>query len=187
MRTSLLRLIGLSLLATGSTATLAQTPAPPIAEPRVIMDQGSAAGSVGAGVGLGVAGFLVGGLVAVAIAGDCTGDMCNAEPALLGAAAGGTLGLALGAHLGNHRRGNFALDFATGAAVWGAGLGIAVASDWNESAVTAVAVMVPIAQLVGTVMVERAVGRSRSKRQQMSVSVAPDLHGGARVAASVPF
>jgi len=174
------------LLSAALTAAQAQTPTLPGAQPQPILNQGSAARPVLMGIGLGAAGFFVGGLTGWALANDCSGEMCAAGPFLLGAAAGGTLGLALGAHLGNHRRGNLALDFLTGAAVWGAGLGIVAATGWDETAATAAAVTVPIVQLVGTVVVERAVGRSRSNHR-ISLAVAPDLRGGARVAAAVPF
>ena len=87
---------------------------------------------IGAGTGLGLVGFVVGGIAAVAITGNRTGDgIWDLEPLFYGAAAGGTLGMALGVHLGNKRRGNLALDIVTGAAIWGAGIGIVTASDWQ--------------------------------------------------------
>jgi hypothetical protein len=174
------------LVSTVITAAQAQTPTLPGDQPQLILDQGSATRPVLMGIGLGAAGFFVGGLTGLVLANDCSGEMCDAGPFLFGAAAGGTLGLALGAHLGNHRRGNLALDFLTGAAIWGAGLGIVAATGWDETAATAAAVTVPIVQLAGTVMVERAVGRSRAMHR-MSLAIAPDLRGGARVAAAVPF
>jgi hypothetical protein len=150
-------------------------------------DQGSAAASIGAGIGLGVAGFLAGGLIGSGSASNCTSsDFCQLEAAFYGAAAGGTFGMALGVHLGNGRRGNLALDFLTGALVWGAGIGIAAASN-SETGYTVAFVTIPIVQLVTTVVVERAVGRSRSRRGDIRVAAVPRVSGGAALAASVAF
>jgi hypothetical protein len=148
-------------------------------------NQVSVGKSVLAGLGLGLGGFAAGGLVGAGIANDCTGhEYCELEAAFYGAAAGGTFGMALGVHLGNGRRGSLALDFLTGAAVWGAGIGIAAASDW-EGTVSGVAfVTVPIVQLVSTIVVERAVGRSRSRTRNVSISFVPRIDGGATLAAS---
>jgi hypothetical protein len=149
-------------------------------------DQGSVGGSIAAGIGTGLAGFLVGGLTASAMASSCTSaEYCQLEAAFYGAAAGGTLGMALGVHLGNHRQGNFALDFLTGAAVWGTGIGIAAASHWDGGAIVAAFVVIPLAQLATTVAVERAVGRSKARR--LGVVVVPRLGGGATLAGSLQF
>ena len=150
--------------------------------------QGSAGSSILAGIGLGLAGFAIGGLTASGIASDCTShELCQLEAAFYGAAAGGTFGMALGVHLGNKRRGNLALDFVTGAAIWGAGIGIAAASDWDDTVTPVAFVMIPIVQLVSTVAVERAVGQSRLRRQRSSVSLVPRVDGGAMLVGRVAF
>ena len=139
------------------------------------------------GVGLGLAGFAVGGLIGAGLSGKCTSsDECQAEGAFLGAAVGGTLGMALGVHLGNHRRGNYALDALTGAAVWATGIGIAVATG-SESATWAAFVFIPIVQLVTTVAVERAVGRKRAKALPVALSIVPGIRGTTSVAVSLRF
>jgi len=146
--------------------------------------QGSAGGSIAAGIGLGLAGFLGGGLTASTMARHCTSnEYCQLEAAFYGAAAGGTLGMALGVHLGNHRRGNFALDFLTGAAVWGAGIGVAAATHWDTGVTWAAFITIPIAQLATTVAVERGTGRSKARR--LSLVVVPNAVHGARLAGSV--
>lgn len=161
---------------------LVSSPLPPQAR------QASAGSAVGAGIGLGLAGFLVGGLTGVAITHNCTGDeYCGLEGAFLGAAAGGTFGMALGVHLGNKRRGSFVLDFFTGAAVWGAGIAIASGSEWDNTTTTAAFVAIPIAQLVTTVLVERAVSRSRSAQRPATVSIVPRGTGGATLFATIRF
>ena len=186
MRIALFWLTVPLLIATAVTVTHAQQLSPAAAEQRGTQDQGSAGGSIGAGIGLGLAGFLVGGLTAAGIASHCSSDeYCQLEAAFYGAAAGGTLGMALGVHLGNHRRGNFPLDFITGAAVWGTGIGIAAASHWDNTVTWGAFVAIPIVQLATTVAVERAVGRSKGRR--LSMFVVPQIRGGATLAASVAF
>lgn len=127
--------------------------------------QGSVGKAVGIGALLGGVGFLAGGAAGFAISRDCTSDeFCQVIGAFYGAAIGGTSGMALGVHLGNDRRGSFALDVLTGAAVWGLGIGIAAATDWNEPVTWTAFIGVPIGQLAATVAVEQAVGRSRGPR-----------------------
>jgi hypothetical protein len=166
-----------------------QSLGPPAAHQGGIDDQGSAGAAIVAGLGLGLAGFLVGGLTAASTVKDCphSEGPCSRqlEAAFYGAATGGTFGMALGVHLGNHRRGNLALDFLTGAAVWGAGVGIAAASGWDTGVTVGAFVAIPIIQLASTVKVERAVGRSRARR--LSVFVAPQRSGRTTFGASVPF
>lgn len=159
--------------------------APPATQQDRTQDQGSVGASIGAGVGLGLAGFFAGAFTGSVLASGCTGDFCGLEPAFYGAAVGGTLGMALGVHLGNQRRGNFGLDFLSGAAVWGAGIGIAAASKWDQTTTVAAFVAVPIVQLATAVAVERAVGRSNARR--LSLFVAPQLGGGTALGASVAF
>ena len=155
---------------------------------RPVQHQGSIAPAIGAGIGLGVVGFLVGGLTAHSLAGPCEGeDYSCLEAAFFGAAAGGTFGMALGVHLGNHRRGDLALDFLTGGAVWGLGIGITLAFDDNDTAAGIAFVTIPIAQLAATVAVERAVGRARLRDRNLRVSVVPHGGRGATLAASVAF
>src|SRR5262245_22689949 len=150
-------------------------------------DQGSAKPALLNGVGWGFPGFLVGALIGASVAGNCAGEEeCKLEGAFYGAAAGGTLGLALGVHHGNRCRGNFALDFLTGAAVWGAGIGIVSASDWDNTVSVISFITIPVAQLASTVAVERAVGRSRARSRGPTVCVLP-LAGGAELRGSVSF
>ncbi len=148
-------------------------------------DRRSLGRSISYGVGLGLAGFLVGGYTAVTLARDCIGDYCGLEAAFFGAAAGGTFGMALGVHLGNRRRGNFLLDFVTGAAIWGAGIGIAASSDWDGDVTKIAFVTIPFVQLAGTVTVERATGRSRTTDRDIAVLIAPGPDGSAVLAVSL--
>jgi hypothetical protein len=177
MRSVLFALAPPLLLLIPVPAAHAQSLAPAAARQRGAEDQGSAGGSIVAGLGLGLAGFLVGGLTAASTVKDCphSEGPCSPqlEAAFYGAATGGTFGMALGVHLGNHRRGNLALDFLTGAAVWGAGIGIAAASGWDTGVTLGAVVAIPIIQLATTVKVERAVGRSRARR--LSVFVVPQM------------
>ncbi len=180
--------IALGLPIAGLNVTHAQQATPPLMpdQDQPAADQGSPWTSILAGSGLGLVGFVVGGFSGAAMAQDCTGDeFCELEAAFLGAAAGGAFGMALGVHLGNQRRGNLALDFLTGAAIWGAGIGIAVASGWDAQVTRVALVTIPLAQLAGTVVVERAIGRSRLRRQRVSVAIEPRVSGGVRLSARV--
>ena len=153
-----------------------------------VQEQGSALASFGAGLGLGLVGFTAGALAAFKMAEDCSShEFCELAAAFYGAAAGGTFGMALGVHLGNKRRGNFAVDFVTGAAIWGAGIGLAAASDWDDTVTGVAFVMIPIAQLVSTVAFERAIGRSRSRRRRVNVSLVPRVDGGAMFVGRVAY
>src|SRR5215510_8513526 len=117
--------------------------------------------SFGAGAGLGIAGLLAGGAAGYALASSCSGHaenyVCFVPAIFLGAAAGGTFGMALGAHLGNRRQGNLAIDCLAGLGVWTIGIVTLVGtSTWKPPATTVLAVAVPVAQLVTTVLVEQA-------------------------------
>src|ERR1051325_166599 len=119
---------------------------------------------LGAAVGLGLLGWGAGALAGLVIQGHCYEEFCGWEGIFYGGAAGGGLGLAVGAHLGNHRRRNFALHVLTSGAVWGLGYAMMRSFVRNDDgvgvAITAIAL--PPTQLVATVLVERATGRSRA-------------------------
>src|SRR6266571_5161210 len=102
------------------------------------------------------------------IQGDCFEEYCELEGAFYGGAAGGGMGLAVGAHLGNRRRGSFPLDVLTSGAVWGVGYALmsSFADDGDGAGVVITAIALPPTQLLATVLVERAIGRSRAGRSQ---------------------
>ena len=148
----------------------------------------------------GVIGWGAGALVGYQVAGrDCTGQHCELKSILLGGAVGGTLGMALGVHIGNGRRGNFALDFLTAAAVWGAGVGMVfLLEEFKEGATTeeqedlkggqaVVLLAIPVVQLVATALVEQTTGRSRGRRQQIALLVIPMRDGGLGLGTLVRF
>ena len=121
-----------------------------------------------AAAGLGLLGWGVGALTARVVQGDCFEEFCEFEGIFYGGAAGGGLGLAVGAHLGNRRRGNFPLDVLTSGAVWGVGYALmrSFADNGDGGGVLLTAIVLPPTQLVATVLVERATGRSRAGRPQ---------------------
>jgi len=118
--------------------------------------------------GSGLLGWGVGAVAGHAIQGDCFDEYCGLEGIFYGGAAGGGMGLAVGAHLGNRRRGSFPLDVLTSGAVWGVGYALmsSFANDGDGAGVVLTAIMLPPTQLVATVLVERATGRSRAGRLQ---------------------
>lgn len=131
-------------------------------------NDGSSTASVIWGLGLEAAGILLGGAIGLAVV-DCPADEdCELAGAFYGAAAGETLGMALGVHIGNRCRGSFALDVVTATLISGAGIGIAYASDWDDEVTLLSFMAVPIAQLIGVTLVERAVGRKRAATGNIS-------------------
>jgi hypothetical protein len=120
-----------------------------------------------AAAGLGVLGVGVGVLAGVAIGNDC-GSWCTLGTTFLGAGVGGGIGLAVGAHLGNRSRGNLGLDLAASGVVWGVGLAAMLIptapADSGGGARWPILLALPVAQLVATVLVERATGRARARR-----------------------
>ncbi len=185
-RVRLLR-VALLALALGANPLVAQSVST-IPDTTVTTEEDSPEKAYLLGVGIGMGGFLAGGLAGLAATSGCTGDdYCGARGFLIGAAVGGTLGMALGVHLGNDRRGSLPLDMLTGAAVWGIGIGGAALSDWDDTVTFIAAIGVPIVQLLTTVAVERATGRSRDAKRNLSVSAGPNLQGGLTLAASLHF
>ncbi len=118
---------------------------------------GSALGMVGGGVLGGAVGLVAGGLVGAAIGGGnaiCGDDACGLEEAAYGAIIGEATLLPLGVHLANRRRGNYALSLLASAAIGAAGvLAVDAANDgWPL-------IPVPIAQLITSIVIERATAR----------------------------
>ena len=182
--------VAVVLIAAPSGIGAAQQAASPAPAAANANEEGPKGGAIVGGVGLGAAGFLAGGLTGAVAAGDCGSEydeFCRLAGAFVGAAVGGTFGMALGVHLGDHRRGNFALDLATGAAVWVTGISIAAAGHWGHPLTETMFVVIPIGQLAATVAVERAVGRSRSKGRRITMQIAPHADGRTTLAVSVPF
>jgi hypothetical protein len=104
------------------------------------------AGAVGGGVGL-FTGMAVGALLDYPVDEDCI-DFCFGTGLILGTLAGEALGIALGVHLANGRTGSLPLGMLASAAILAVG-GVA----GNE--IPIMLVMVPVAQIVGAIQVER--------------------------------
>ena len=111
---------------------------------------GIAAGALGAGVGF------LGGLAAY---GACEGDEICLSPALAGAIVGETLALPLGVHLAEGRRGSYPLGALASAAVTAAGLGAMSLVGDSGAPAQGIAVLVPVAQLLASITVERRTAR----------------------------
>jgi hypothetical protein len=176
------------MLPGAGTELHAQAPDPPGQERP---DEGSLWASYGLAAGVGILGFVAGGYAALeATKDDCAEFECI-DPALYGAAIAGTIGVGIGAHLGNGRRGNVALDILTAAGIWGAGIGpLLIVGDPNNTYGTIMFVTVPIAQVLVTTAVERAVGRSkaRKRRERVQADLVPvRVRGGAGVSLRLRF
>ncbi len=118
---------------------------------------GSTVAMVAAGLGGGTVGFFAGGFVGYELGGGnliCGDDACGLEEAAYGAIAGESILLPLGVHLANHRRGNYGLSLLASAALGGFGI-LAVNASNDGSPL----IVVPIAQLVTSVLIERATSR----------------------------
>ena len=111
-------------------------------------------GGVGGGIVGAPVGLLVGMLAGVAVAhiGTCNGSECSLPAALAGAAVGEAVGVAVGAHLGSSRRGNLVASVLTSAAIAGTG---ALMLRHPSNAAPAVAVAIPVFQLVSVLAFER--------------------------------
>ena len=115
-----------------------------------LLTWGGVAGAiVGAPVGA-LAGMLAG--VAFAHIGTCNGSECSLGAGLAGLAVGEAVGVPLGAHLGSRRRGNLAASVLTSAGIAGAG---ALILRYPSTASPAVAVAIPVLQLVSVLAFER--------------------------------
>jgi hypothetical protein len=114
-------------------------------------------GTALAGAGAGVVGGLAGGLAGVAIA-RCTGSGC-AGPFIIGFVVGETATIPLGVHLAEGRRGSYPAAALVSAGVAAAGLGALLVVGDSGPAAQGVAVLVPIAQLVSSMAVERRIAR----------------------------
>lgn len=131
------------------------------------------------------AGFFGGALIGIAA--ECDGlcdnsdDLEGLEGAIIGAIVGETLLFPVGVHLGNGRHGNFALDLGTAVGITGASLAAGYAT--GEGGIVILGVL---AQMIGTVAVERATGRARMDQRAIRISVLPTPNGTA-IGASVAF
>jgi hypothetical protein len=111
------------------------------------------------GVAGGVAGFFAGGYGGVAIAeatDDCPSDdyWCGIGAAFTGAAIGSAAAIPLGVHLANRSRGNYGRSVAVSAGIGALGILAAIAAESGE-----VLVAIPVAQIVSSVLIERATSR----------------------------
>lgn len=111
---------------------------------------GLAGGALGAGVG-----FLAG----LAANGSCEGDEVCVLPAFAGAILGETLGLPLGVHVAEGRRGSYPLGALASVGVTAAGLGLMSLVGDSGPPAQGIAVMVPVAQLLASIAVERRTAR----------------------------
>jgi hypothetical protein len=111
---------------------------------------GLAAGALGAGLGF------LGGLAAYSA---CEGDEVCLLPALAGAIIGETLALPLGVHLAEGRRGSYPLGALASAGITAAGLGAMSLVGNSGAPAQGIAVMIPVAQLVASIAVERRTAR----------------------------
>lgn len=114
---------------------------------------GSVAGAYMVGILGGVVGFVGGALIGLS-ADDCykeEGDeFCNFDSGFFAGSAAGAVFLAAGVHIGNGRHGKFEKDLLISVLIGGAGVGAAFATGSRTILFT-----VPIAQLIGTVFMER--------------------------------
>jgi hypothetical protein len=134
-------------LAVNETAVVAASPAP---RDGLTLALGGVAG--------GVAGFFAGGYAGVAIAeatDDCySDDWCGIGAAFTGAAIGSAAAIPLGVHLANRSRGNYGRSVAVSAGIGAVGILAAIAAESGE-----VLVAIPVAQIVSSVLIERATSR----------------------------
>ena len=110
----------------------------------------------------GISGLLAGGFLGARLemAGGCRGnEWCGFGGAVLGAAIGTTIMIPAAVHLANEQRGSFGSDLAASAAALGGGLAIALVTQDAEPML-----LVPLAQIIGAVAVEKRTSRAREDR-----------------------
>lgn len=174
--------VGASHSVFGSVRQQDARPEPSIARPIVF------------GALLGAGSWVAGGLIGYQMANtdSCAGDsFCGLGAFLLGAAIGGSSGVVVGMHVGNNRRGNFPLAWLTAAGIWAAGIGIGIAMDdgvASSGGQEVVLVAIPVAQFAFTLIVERATGRSRARRNRgLGLAVVPRPDGRMGLGLSLPL
>lgn len=111
-----------------------------------------AGGVAGGGVGM-FAGMIAGALIDGKADEDCI-DFCFGPGLILGTLAGEALGGALGVHLANGRRGSLPLGMLTSAGILTLGL-------FTALEVPEILLVIPVAQLVGAIRIERATAPAR--------------------------
>ncbi|HEU0299715.1 MAG TPA: hypothetical protein VFR37_09680 [Longimicrobium sp.] len=107
-------------------------------------------GAAGGGVGM-IAGMLIGAVVDGPADDDCI-DFCFGPGLILGTLAGEAAGVALGVHLANGRQGSLPMGVLASAGLLA--LGGLVALEAPE-----LLLVIPLAQVVGAIQVERVTGR----------------------------
>jgi hypothetical protein len=161
---------GLLLLLAAVTPLAAQNRAPawqswraPSLEQATSGHSGRAAGSAGtpglvlAGLGGGTMGFFGGGLIGWGVGGGnsiCRDDACGLEGAAYGAVIGESLLLPLAVHLADHRHGSYWLSLIASAGIGAVGI-LAINATNDASPLIAV----PIAQIISSILIERATAR----------------------------
>jgi hypothetical protein len=142
----------------GGTFVTAQRLAPRLRPARDSVGVANNSGAmVVAGLTAGAIGFFVGGYAGAALGGGnrtCGDDPCGLESALWGATAGVSTFIPLGVHLANHGRGNYGSELAASVIVGIVGLGFTYSSNDARALL-----LVPLGQLVTSVVIERATSR----------------------------
>lgn len=115
---------------------------------------GSVARAAAFGILGGVAGFVTGAFIGAGLDECFDGSeetiLCNLDTAFYVGSAAGAAMMAVGVHVGNGRHGRFFKDLIVSVLIGGAGMGLAFAADSP-----AILISVPIAQLIGTIAMER--------------------------------
>lgn len=106
----------------------------------------------------GIGGLLAGGFIGarIELAGGCDGEWCGFSGALLGAAIGSSVMIPLGVHLANDGRGDLGHAVAASGVALAGGVALALLTQ-DEKPV----LLIPLAQIIGSVAIERRTGRRR--------------------------
>ena len=144
---------------------------------------GSPGPSVAYGFELGSVGLLTGGVLAMIVSHGCTWDYsCQWITVVYGASVGWTLGMTKGIHIGNQKRGSFILDLGIAGSLLGLGFAVIDSENWPL-----VFSLIPLAQMVGTVIVDRVVASIRLASGPLSFSVFPGTNGDAVLVTGFAF
>jgi hypothetical protein len=120
----------------------------------------------------GIGGLLAGGVIGsrLEMARGCSGYWCGFSGGVAGAAIGSTALIPAAVHLANGRRGNFAAGLAASAAALGGGIAISLITNDAHPML-----LVPVAQIIGAVIVEKRTGAARQAAERTTSPYFPTL------------
>jgi hypothetical protein len=110
----------------------------------------------------GLTGLMAGGFLGarIELAGGCSGEWCGFSGALLGAAIGSSIMIPVGVHLANDGRGDLSQSVAVSGFALAGGVALALLTQEEKPLL-----LIPLAQIIGSIAMERRTSRSATEPQ----------------------